>query len=173
LIRKCKHCDQEAKRNIINGRNKGFLKTCGSSTCLVASHRSEAVIAAKKFQEIRQCEKCSVKYTAESSTQRWCKPCAPNKTASTRLQRYNVSQPEFDAMKAEQDGLCAICRIEPASFVDHNHETGEVRQLLCCGCNSRLAVLEDDLWKQKAEAYLEKHRAIRFEKTGSIFTFTP
>ena len=44
---------------------------------------------------------------------------------------------------AIQNNLCAICK-EPKNdlCVDHNHETGAVRGLLCCGCNIRVGFLE-------------------------------
>jgi hypothetical protein len=44
--------------------------------------------------------------------------------------------------------VCAICK-RPCSTgrslaVDHNHETGEVRGLLCKACNQALGLFEDD-----------------------------
>ena len=51
--RKCKHCDNDALRNIMpDGRNKGFYRTCGSEECLRASD-TDPVVKEKK----RQCGK--------------------------------------------------------------------------------------------------------------------
>ena len=50
-------------------------------------------------------------------------------------------------MLAEQDGGCGICGDPPgktALHVDHDHETGVVRGLLCFRCNSALGNLRDD-----------------------------
>ena len=46
-----------------------------------------------------------------------------------------------------QGNQCAIegCENE-ATCVDHNHKTGEVRQMLCIDCNTNIAVLEDPLF---------------------------
>ncbi|SFF46060.1 Recombination endonuclease VII [Blastococcus tunisiensis] len=47
-------------------------------------------------------------------------------------------------MLRDQDGLCAICRVAPAVHVDHDHETGAVRALLCFNCNGGLGQFRDD-----------------------------
>lgn len=56
-------------------------------------------------------------------------------------------------MSAIQNGVCAICsepetrkmKGTPAALcVDHNHETGEIRGLLCNRCNRTIGLLEDD-----------------------------
>lgn len=51
-------------------------------------------------------------------------------------------------MLSEQDGKCAICRIDrsklsKAMVVDHCHETGKIRGLLCGKCNSGIGLLKD------------------------------
>lgn len=55
---------------------------------------------------------------------------------------------DFDRMLAEQGGRCAICGTEePGSRqwnVDHCHETGRVRGLLCTACNTGIGHLRDD-----------------------------
>lgn len=50
-----------------------------------------------------------------------------------------------------------LCRANPPRDVDHDHETGNNRELLCAWCNHGLAYIEDDKWKASAEIYLEKH----------------
>ena len=62
-------------------------------------------------------------------------------------------------MLAEQDGLCAICRTAAAVHVDHDHETGAVRSLLCFNCNGGLGQFRDDPVVLRAAAdYVEEHR---------------
>ncbi|GGK67020.1 hypothetical protein Ppa06_23700 [Planomonospora parontospora subsp. parontospora] len=59
--------------------------------------------------------------------------------------RYGITEAEADRMHAEQGGLCAICREGEAEHVDHCHETGRVRGLLCFNCNNGLGHFRDDL----------------------------
>jgi hypothetical protein len=61
---------------------------------------------------------------------------------------YGLSLEQFNAMSAQQNGLCAICRRPPRDkkqrlCVDHDHVTGKVRGLLCLHCNVLLGKAED------------------------------
>lgn len=67
------------------------------------------------------------------------------------LQRtYGITIEDFDAMLLEQGGTCAICDGRNADAarnrrltVDHDHETGRVRGLLCFTCNTSIGKLGD------------------------------
>ena len=50
---------------------------------------------------------------------------------------YGISQEEYESRLAAQQGLCAICSLESDRVlsVDHDHESGQVRGLLCETCN--------------------------------------
>lgn len=58
--------------------------------------------------------------------------------------RYGLTLEDYDAMLADQCGVCALCLRDPGYrlHVDHNHETGEVRGLLCAKCNAALGWYE-------------------------------
>lgn len=66
----------------------------------------------------------------------------------SQLRKYNLTVDQFDAMVLSQNGVCAICRKAPKSgftlCVDHCHETGVVRGLLCNRCNSAIGLLDED-----------------------------
>ncbi len=79
---------------------------------------------------------------------------------------YGITQEEFDRKYQEQGGLCAICRVNPATSVDHNHETGENRGLLCGNCNRGLGLFRELIANfESAIAYLYKwnDRAVQVE----------
>lgn len=77
----------------------------------------------------------------------------------TRLsKRYSLSEKDFTDMKIKQNNKCLICGIdfnEINACIDHNHETGKVRGLLCGRCNLKLQPIEDKDFLQKALKYLK------------------
>lgn len=67
---------------------------------------------------------------------------------STYLKRkYSLSVEEYAWMLNSQDGKCASCRdvlgLDKFTHVDHDHETGDIRGILCNGCNTALGLLKD------------------------------
>lgn len=68
-----------------------------------------------------------------------CRPCvAMKRQAGHRERTYGLGVTDHDALMALQDGRCAVCRKRQtmqALAVDHDHQTGKVRGLLCKGCN--------------------------------------
>ncbi len=86
-----------------------------------------------------------------------------------RLRRYALTPADYDRLLAEQGGLCAICgkpesvqqpnRVTGAESlaVDHDHETGRVRGLLCMLCNTAIGKFGDDPeMLRRAANYLER-----------------
>jgi hypothetical protein len=76
---------------------------------------------------------------------------------------YGLSPADHAALMERQGGRCAICDKPPPPnrrlHVDHDHETGRVRGLLCNGCNSGLGALGDDeAGLLRALAYLRARR---------------
>lgn len=61
------------------------------------------------------------------------------------LKRYNLTEQDFASILESQDGVCAICREIPKKtlHIDHDHETGRVRGLLCGSCNWGIGLLKD------------------------------
>jgi hypothetical protein len=84
---------------------------------------------------------------------------ARRKARKARLARdHGLTVEEYDAIEAAQDGRCAICRQDKPLVVDHCHESGKVRGLLCHLCNRAIGFLGDDpIIVGQAAAYLEAH----------------
>lgn len=89
-----------------------------------------------------------------------CKNCYSREYMKTRAQTdrrlrrvYGIGIEEYDRLLAAQGCVCAICG-EPERqthkgtlkelTVDHDHETGAVRGLLCHRCNSALGQVQDN-----------------------------
>ncbi|WP_078894578.1 endonuclease VII domain-containing protein [Streptomyces sp. CT34] len=86
-----------------------------------------------------------------------CKPCKAAKGRVRHLKRqYGITEAERDALVKEQWGLCVICLDAAPAHVDHDHETGKVRGVLCFSCNAALGQFKDrpDALRRAAE-YLE------------------
>ena len=83
------------------------------------------------------------------------------KTTMKRL--YGIDGDQYRQMLADQDFCCAICKRHKDEStrelaVDHDHDTGKVRGLLCLKCNVGLGSFGDDIGRMKAAtAYLEAH----------------
>jgi len=83
--------------------------------------------------------------------------------ARSRKYLYGITPEEYNTILKAQGGVCAICgRADDnggALSVDHDHETGKTRGLLCKGCNLLLGKAHDDPeLLRKAAAYLEREQ---------------
>jgi hypothetical protein len=79
-----------------------------------------------------------------------------------RLQKYyNMTLDDYDAMLKTQNNQCVICGKTPEEngkrlCVDHDHETGAVRGLLCDKCNTGLGFFRDSIdLVSRAKKYLK------------------
>lgn len=63
--------------------------------------------------------------------------------------KYNLTPEEFAQMLAAQGGVCALCKTTESHgrygcfVIDHDHDTGRVRGILCNQCNLALGQLGD------------------------------
>lgn len=128
---------------------------------------------------MRICRLCSVEQPMEcfENGKRWqcrrCRVARRNKVTKAENMRrfklktkFDLSVEEYDEMYEEQNGLCAICfepEIEGRRLaVDHDHETGQLRRLLCNRCNRMLGFAKESIEiLQNAIDYLTVHKARR------------
>jgi hypothetical protein len=90
----------------------------------------------------------------------------PGKNLQYSLKRrYSITVERYQEMLNAQDGLCACCG-RPGEggalrlLVDHDHDTGEIRGLICRRCNTGIGMLGDDAdGVRRALDYLERWRA--------------
>lgn len=57
--------------------------------------------------------------------------------------RYGITLAEYQTRLAEQNNQCQICERIKKLVVDHNHQTKEIRGLLCDRCNKGLGHFEE------------------------------
>lgn len=77
---------------------------------------------------------------------------------------YNLSLDDYKELIESQNNQCYICLKPPKNkmlCVDHNHETGLVRKLLCHGCNTALGLVNEnpEVLKNMIK-YIEEHNIV-------------
>lgn len=141
---------------------------------LCAAGHDIDVVGEYVYPNFRGCKACKrEKSRAYSATPRG-KTMRARRAERTRsldrvrqmVRAYGVDQPTFEAMLDRQGGVCAICgAVEKTRStvgnvrrisIDHDHETGVVRGLLCSPCNRALGLFRDDLGNiEAARRYLQ------------------
>jgi hypothetical protein len=100
----------------------------------------------------------------------YCRPChnERGRETYTRLygstrhyhlkRRYGIGADDFDELARTQGGVCAICGRADPEHVDHSHDTGAVRGILCFNCNGGLGQFRDSAdTLRNAVSYLDRH----------------
>ncbi|WP_112468136.1 endonuclease VII domain-containing protein [Streptomyces triticisoli] len=99
-----------------------------------------------------RCRECVAEHSAAHSRRR---REAMGKPVRVK-RRYGITEAERDMLVASQRGVCCICLPAPPAHVDHCHETGRVRGVLCFSCDAALGQFKDrpDVIR-RAAAYVE------------------
>lgn len=87
------------------------------------------------------CKQCYNRYRDERrkrDPEKW-----KNRLKNKRLkQRFGITLDIYNQMFEQQNGVCFICQQNTNNIhsigVDHNHDTGQIRKLLCSQCNTGL-----------------------------------
>lgn len=130
------------------------MKTC--SRCLVEKPLEDFYLVKRTGKPLAACKRC----TCESSkVWREANPELFRQTIRKNWLRrqYGITVEEYDVLSASQNNCCAICGETPPGnlHVDHDHETGDVRGLLCRQCNTGLGLFREDVaLLRKATDYL-------------------
>jgi len=117
------------------------------------------------------CNKGHISYRYKSTYQ--CVECLKEYRAINkrrhRLNKYNLTEKDYDDKLKDQNFVCAICKEEETTIdgatqetkilsVDHCHKTKIVRGLLCNNCNHLLGKAKDRIEiLSSAIDYLKKY----------------
>lgn len=126
--------------------------------------RRESIRRCRLKKGLRKARADARKYRAKN-LKKWRKyhrqynkehPGAPR--ANHLKRRFGLTVERWEEMKLQQKGKCAICSCKSKLCVDHNHLTGQTRQLLCRKCNCALGLFKDSSEiVQNAFWYLCRH----------------
>ncbi|WP_405888419.1 endonuclease VII domain-containing protein [Streptomyces longwoodensis] len=172
--RRCSRCETYLPREAFASNKSmpdGLQAYCRKCSAEYYRQRQEA--KGKKVREKiavppghKRCPQCElVKPHAEwernkSSSDGWASYCRECRAERNRIsyfkRRYGLTPAELEALVAEQRGVCCICLAAPTEHVDHCHETGRVRGVMCFSCNAALGQFKDrpDAIR-RAAAYVE------------------
>jgi hypothetical protein len=145
IMKKRKYCSKKCyhKYNIPWNKNKQFCPK-----------RHDTFIVGR--EKDHTCSQCNKDYKV-----RWSKM---NRVRRSKLVKQSIwkskgilnsagnifTLEDFDDLYRQQKGKCLICKKHQSEFkvalsVDHNHETGFVRGLLCRSCNSILGMIDENV----------------------------
>jgi hypothetical protein len=118
-----------------------------------------------KTSRLNSCRACYNKYKRRVNTANYQEHVKENKEYHRKysLKRlYNIDPYEYKFKLECQLGGCAICKLpfneERKVAVDHDHTTGQTRDLLCYRCNNILGLCNDnELLLSYAVDYLKRH----------------
>lgn len=126
---------------------------CGRP-CAVAAGNHRRL---RKVRVDDRCGVCRTPFQSENYQTKYCSKSCKNQVdnLAKRLKIHGITRDAYMVLLAKQENRCAICRSEDWGFfgiprIDHDHETGVVRGLLCNDCNLGLGLLGDTL--QRIEA---------------------
>ncbi len=135
----------EIKSNdeIFHGRDVKCIGICGiKGITKIKKHYLPAIkdnftrINSRKSGLNNKCKKCGRIYEIEKE--------------------YNILYSKYEKIYDKQKGKCKLCEnFFDILHVDHNHETGKIRGLLCFYCNTRLGILEEKDFVIKSIKYLK------------------
>lgn len=150
-IKVCSSCGDERPREEFYGNGK---KTSECPRCI-----------SEKFKERYRSDETFRLKQIESAKQ-WQDSHPQEARAKKRRWYSGWTQEQFDAAWEVQGGRCSICQAlmrregtnADSVCADHDHETGQRRDLLCRRCNAHLGIYEKH--KNVFGVYIEKHRSL-------------
>lgn len=152
LCTKCKEDKPESDFYRRSSTKKGYTSHCKKCCSVWAAENQELVKKARqkwldsnydKAKESKKKYKISNREKLKSDYRTW------------RLKnQYGITDEDYSRMLEQQNGVCIICgkpeirvqhgKVQPLT-IDHNHETGKIRGLLCFKCNTAIGKLNDDV----------------------------
>ncbi|MEW9902678.1 endonuclease VII domain-containing protein [Pseudomonas putida] len=180
----CKSLEQRKTRKVANRASPASLEAsrqCGipsctnefkpswtqltfcSDECEIEARRNPSIIYGKCFGA-KECKGCGEKFLPHAPPQTYCTKQCKSRNRLYR-EKYDMSYSTYLDMKNAQGGVCKICKQDghiiyktaiDGLVVDHCHDTGKIRGLLCNKCNQGLGLFKDSIQNlRRAADYLE------------------
>lgn len=142
-----KYCSNECRYACAKYRDSNSLQ-----------HGKHSISEVDEETKLGLCSECGSDTPVRKRTDNGRWRCKTQIRRLSRLQTYGLSDQEYQIQLLLQENCCAICGEEftKEPCVDHNHDTGQVRALLCNLCNSGLGAFRENLeYLENAKLYVQ------------------
>lgn len=123
-----------------------------------------------KHYKSKICKYCKESFEPTSRKQFYCKNC----NTKGLLSSYGITSSDYDLLRQRQSNDCGVCQISLEELptqqihLDHDHQTGIIRGILCRKCNLRLGCVDNKEWLSLAISYLSKPGIVPRVKGASM-----
>ena len=154
-MKKCSKCKEEKP---LEEFGKDKQRKDGKSYYCKPCDRAYQLERKQRVEHL-PCADCGTRPRTKSQVT--CKACQKKRIA---LGKYNITSEKYDELHT--DPACACCGRTPEEIggkspmhIDHCHEGGQVRDLLCRYCNTALGMLYEDVTRvRQLGVYILKHK---------------
>lgn len=142
IEKECRFCGKIFETNI--NEQIYCSKSCGDSTYRRFNKEKISIQKKNWYEENR--EQCLAEGKEKRKTFEW----KDSHRDWCYKKRYNMTLSEYNILFNNQNGCCAVCgthqkELKKKLSVDHAHDTGKVRGLLCSNCNTGIGLFQDDV----------------------------
>lgn len=143
----------EASNELNRNKHIGLVSSRKNKTFVFFDGYNKICSKCKEIKSVDRFQKDKHKPSGYSS---YCKDCRRNNKIK---KLYNISIDEYDNLYKNQIGGCLICHTKHDRLhIDHCHNTGKVRGLLCSKCNMAIGLFNDDIkLLQETIKYISKN----------------
>lgn len=146
-MKTCSKCKQQKDLEAFNVRKRSKDGRCSYCRDCMKDYRLSRIDS----------ERERIRKSRAENPEKW-KEYSRKHDRTKRLNKHGLTRESFSQLAKQQDGKCLICQEVPSDILvmDHCHETGKFRGLLCRKCNAAIGQLYDDpeLLRRAAD-YLE------------------
>ena len=168
----CRTCEKdlpkedfrEGRRRCIRCEQEAYSKKWSGTTSIVCNKCNIEKPVSDYYKNHKRCKSC---YKDSYKN----KPKKSKEDRKDYQLKYSYGEDfgleEYNKLSDSQNHSCAVCKCKNTNgrpdsdylYVDHCHESGEVRGLLCSNCNRALGLLKDDVYLlQSCINYLNKYK---------------
>lgn len=96
---------------------------------------------------------CMVKFNKrlyyQNNKEKWAENWK-RRTINRRIKQFGINEEEYNKMVDKVNNRCEICgrhtkELEKSLCIDHDHNTGKIRGLLCSDCNVAIGRFKDNI----------------------------